>query len=149
MHTDKTSDTTSNEMSFAMALYIFLPMILLLLIIIILLVLRRNKASDINSPREKNNRETEQQQYDEQSFTENEGYTDLDEVREPDNTYATLYQYEDPDCISVRPNVIANQYNDHNEHVKGMSEAEGSQRRCSYVIPPSYNEDNYDIPNNN
>ena len=149
MHTDKTSDTTSNEMSVAMPLYIFLPMILLALIIIIILVLRRKKTSDINSPGEKNNREAEQQQYDEQSFAEDEGYTDLAEVREPDNTYATLYQYENPDSISLRPNVIANQYNDHNEHVKVMSEAEGSQRRCSYVIPPSYDEDNYDIPNNN
>ena len=149
MHTDKTSDTTSNEMSVAMALYIFLPMILLALIIIIILVLRRNKASDINSPRENKNRETEQQQYDEQSFPENEGYTDLNQIREPYNTYASLYQYEYPDNISVGPNVIANQINYHNEHIKVMSEAEGSQRRCSYVIPHSYSEDNYDIPNNN
>ena len=135
-------------MSVAMALYIFLPMIFLALIINIILVLRRNKASDINSSRENNNKETEEQQYDEQSFAENEGYTDLHQIREPDNIYASLYQYEYPDNTSVRPYVIANQINYSNDHVKVITEAQEPQRRCSYVIPPSCSEDNYVIPNN-
>ena len=120
-------------------------MILLAFIIIIIIVLRRRKTSDINSPRENNDRETVEQQYDDKTSTENEGYTNLHEIREPDNTYASLYQYEYPDNTSVGPYVIANQIN---EHVKGMTEDQGPQRRCSYVIPPSYSEDNYDIPNN-
>ena len=132
-------------MSVAMALSIFLPMILLALIIIIILVLRRNKVSGLNSPTENKTRETEQQQYVEQSLAENEGYTDLNQIREPDNTYASLCRYENPDNISVRPNAIANQIIYHNEHVKGTTEDQGPQRRCSYVIPPSYSEDNCDI----
>ena len=131
-----------------MTLYIVLPMIVLAVIIIIILVLQRKKASDMNSPRENNNRETEEQQYDDRTSTENEGSTNLDQVREPDNIYASLDQYEYPDNTSVRPYVIANQINYVNEDVEVMTEARGPQRRCSYVIPPSCSEDNYVIPNN-
>jgi hypothetical protein len=76
-------------------LYIFLPItiVLLAIIIVIITILVGIKK------REENNTETENQHYNDQSITEfeSDGYTELDQNREPENTYMSLVHYENPD----------------------------------------------------
>jgi flagellar biosynthesis/type III secretory pathway M-ring protein FliF/YscJ len=128
-------------MSVNMALYIFLPMILLALIIVIILLVRKNRAdSQKKSLQEENNRETENQENDEPTM-HNGVYTDLNQLREPDNTYTSLNLYENLD-----DNSSESYYTTANTNHPTTPRTFGTPRRSSYVIPPPIDE--YETPNN-
>ena len=91
-----------------MALYIFLPVIFFALIIIIILLLRKSKvAIQKKSSEVENNGETENQEGNDQSITvRGDVYTELDQNREPDDTYMSLVHYENSNEGFVRSFVI-------------------------------------------
>ena len=120
-----------------MALYIFLPMIFVALIIIIILLLRKSKVAiqKISSEVE-NNGETENQEDNDQSITvRSDVYAELNQNREPDDTYMSLVHYENSNERFVPSFVIDTSNVDYiNEPVITTPEV-FSNTSQDYVIP--------------
>ena len=119
-----------------MVLLTFLPMILLALIIIIILLIRKNNiAARKTFSREENDKETgNRENNDLQNVTESGVYTELENNREPDNTYMSLVHHENP-CGNSGPSCMIENYTNHVMTPQSFRAPDD----FSYVIrPPSH-----------
>jgi uncharacterized membrane protein YhiD involved in acid resistance len=180
-----------------MVLYISLPIVVLILIIVIILFLRKRAAAKKNPTRQENNKQVENQETNNRT-TENDVYTDLEQIREPGNMYMSLNPYKNDaeknsknhgkknsSCQennkqvgNDNPTTDSDVYTDlqqirepgntymslnlcenHNDkstggesyvnlnYINDAAKPKTSGSRCSYVIPPS-NNDGYEMPDN-
>jgi uncharacterized membrane protein YhiD involved in acid resistance len=92
-----------------------------------------------NSTRQENNKQVKNNK----PTTESDVYTDLQQIREPGNTYMSLNLCENRDDKSTGGESYVNL-----NYINDAAKPKTSGSRCSYVIPPS-NHDHYEVPDNN